>query len=77
MSRLFPAILLSSGGLLFSSSGVAHPAAGHSMPFGEGILHLLSQPDHLLMILGSGLFAVYMLKGLVMRRAKARKRRDQ
>lgn len=75
MSRILTVGLLSSTGLLFSSHGMAHPAADHSMPFGQGLLHLLSQPDHLLMILGAGVFAVIMLKSLVARRA-VRKRRD-
>ncbi|MDZ7663237.1 HupE/UreJ family protein [Thiohalophilus sp.] len=76
MSRILTTGLLSSGGLLFANYGVAHPAADHSMSFTQGLLHLLSQPDHLLMILGAGVFAMLMLKSLVARRA-ARKRRDQ
>lgn len=77
MSRILTAGLLSSGGLLFSSHSAAHPVAEHTMSFGQGILHLFSQPDHLLVILGAGLFAVFMLKSLVARRATAHKHRDK
>jgi len=76
MPRIVTAGLLSSSGLLFSSHGVTHPAADHGMPFEQGLLHIASQPDHLLMILGIGLFAVFMLNSLVSRRA-TRKRRDR
>ncbi|MDR9435799.1 MAG: HupE/UreJ family protein [Thiohalophilus sp.] len=77
MTRILTASLLSSGGLLFSTRGVAHPGTDHGMPFREGMAHLLTQPDHLLMILGAGLFAAIMLKSLLARRATARKHRDK
>ncbi|MFP4610057.1 MAG: HupE/UreJ family protein [Thiohalophilus sp.] len=76
MSRILTGGLVSAPGLLFGGHVVAHPAADHSMPFGQGLLHLLGQPDHLLMILAAGLFAVVMLKSRVTRRLAARKRRD-
>ncbi|MGH8354011.1 MAG: HupE/UreJ family protein, partial [Pseudomonas sp.] len=54
--RLSPRILLIAAGLLASGSALAHP--GHEVSgLAAGLLHPLSGVDHLLAMLGVGLWA--------------------
>ena len=53
--------LLVGTGLLLSTAAFAHPSVEHHAGFVQGLWHLLSEPDHLLMLLG-GLSLFWLVK---------------
>ena len=68
MSTRDKRFLLVLAGLASSGSGFAHTSAQHHYGFIDGLVHLLSQPDHLLVLFaGVGLF-VYLKRNLTAKR---------
>lgn len=61
MTRMLKQSLLAAAGLLLSTASFAHPSAEHHLGFLQGLWHLLSEPDHLLMLL-TGLTLFWVIK---------------
>lgn len=71
MRRILQRALLTTGGVLYSAASFAHPATDHHYGITQGLWHLLSQPDHLLMLLaGITLFWYIRKRTAAMRRAR-------
>lgn len=61
MTRMLKQSLLAGAGLLLSATALAHPSAEHHFDFLHGLWHLVSEPDHLLMLL-AGLTLFWFIK---------------
>lgn len=70
VSRSSAAALLLGAGAASAHPG--HDAAAHAMGFWQGLVHLLSEPDHLLLLGGGVALAVVVVRRL--RRAAAARR---
>lgn len=57
MTRILQQSFFTAAGLLSSAAAFAHPSAEHHLGFLQGLWHLVSQPDHLLMLLAG--FALF------------------
>lgn len=71
MTRLLQQISLIGAGIFLGSTAFAHPFGEHHYPFVQGLWHLLSEPDHLLMLLaGISLFWYSKRQATARRRSK-------
>ncbi|TDY00061.1 HupE/UreJ family protein [Thiohalophilus thiocyanatoxydans] len=52
--------LLTTTGLLVSAISHAHPSGEHPQGLATGLWHLLTQPDHLLMLFAGVVLVVYL-----------------
>lgn len=72
MTRFQKQIASISTGVFLSSTAFAHPFGEHYYGFVQGLWHLISEPDHLLMLL-AGISLFWYIK----RQATARRRSKQ
>lgn len=72
MTRFLQQISLIASGIFLGGTAFAHPSGEHYYGFVQGLWHLISEPDHLLLLL-AGISLVWYIK----RQATAHRRSNQ